>query len=748
MDRSVCNRLLGSAALAAAFLAADLAHAQAQTVPRGSTVGELVVTAEKRPERLSDVAASVSVVPGGTLETMEATQLQDWAGFVPGLTVADQGAPGESSIAVDGIAPIAAASEVGLYVNDTPVGTSSSFQGGNGFSIDLLPYDLSRVEVLRGPQGTLYGASTMGGLIKYVLAAPDLDTFSGRIGGDVFGMANAHEPGGGVRGEVNIPLVKDQLALRLSAYDAYTPGYIDDFTTGQKGDNPLNQGGGRAALLWRPTADLSVQLGAIYQDSHAANPSFVALSQTTGQPLHGGLDNINTLPEPYTQALQLYDLTINWNLHFAQLTSVTSYQSFTNDTTEDLTDYIGVFLGDFGAPGPGLSNFLEDYRLKKFTQEIRLASPEGQKLEWLVGGFYTHETGANYEVFNAYDDAGAPLPGLNPLEYANLPSTYEEYAVFGDATYHFTDWFDLTAGVRYAHNSQKFVEIEGGALVGSNPPAAPALTVPGSSSEGVTTFLVDPRLHVTKDTIAYARIATGYQPGGPNVVLPGVTGIPGQFNSSRLTDYQVGLKSTFLDGRATADLSAFYIDWSKIQVSVLIGNQSAVENAGAARSEGLDFSGTLSPIRGLMLGATLAYTDAVLTTPVPSIGAAVGARLPYVPMWSGSLTADYSWPLAGPWNGFVGGGYRYTGSRYSDVQGSVANGELQGLEADAYGVVDLHAGVRKGDLTLSVFAKNVGDARAYLAPADYFFSALGTPIDIKAPVLQPRTLGVSIDKSF
>jgi iron complex outermembrane receptor protein len=197
MDRSVCNRLLGSAALAAAFLAADLAHAQAQTVPRGSTVGELVVTAEKRPERLSDVAASVSVVPGGTLETMEATQLQDWAGFVPGLTVADQGAPGESSIAVDGIAPIAAASEVGLYVNDTPVGTSSSFQGGNGFSIDLLPYDLSRVEVLRGPQGTLYGASTMGGLIKYVLAAPDLDTFSGRIGGDVFGMANAHEPGGG-----------------------------------------------------------------------------------------------------------------------------------------------------------------------------------------------------------------------------------------------------------------------------------------------------------------------------------------------------------------------------------------------------------------------------------------------------------------------------------------------------------------------------------------------------------------------
>ncbi|HEY1930295.1 MAG TPA: TonB-dependent receptor [Caulobacteraceae bacterium] len=743
--------LLASVVFAGSALCAA-AHAQqgpnAQAQPQGSGVSEVVVTAEKRTERLMDVPQSVSVVSGQQLQQMQATSMLDWAGYVPGLTVAQVGAPGLSFIALDGIPPIGAASEVGVYVNETPIGSSSSFQGANGFSMDMLPYDLDRAEVLRGPQGTLYGASTMGGLIKYVLTAPDLNSFSGHIGGDVFAVERANQPGGGGRGEVNVPIIDGKLAVRVSAYDENTPGFIDDATTGQKDDNPVRQQGGRVAIRWQPVEDFNAQFDAIYQNTHADNLSIVALSQTTGQPLFGNLSNINTLPEPYTQALQLYSMTLNWNLHWAQLTSITSYQTFTNQATEDLTDYIGKYLGFFGAPGPGLSDFHEDYRLKKWTQEVRLASPEGQKFEWMVGGFYTHEDGSNYEVFNAYDTTGAPLPGLNPLEFVNLPSTYQEYAFFGHATYHFTDWFDLTAGVRYAHNNQTFTQFQGGVLVGSSPPTAPVVTVPGSSSEGVTTFSVDPRFHINKDTIAYVRIASGYQPGGPNVVLPGVTGIPSQFSSSRLIDYQLGLKSTFLDGQATADLSAFYINWSKIQVGVLIGNESAIENAGSARSEGFDFHGTYSPIRGLVFGAGLTYTDAFLTSAVPSIGAANGARLPYIPLWAGSLTVDYSQPVGDGWAGFVGGGWTYSGSRYSAVQGSIANGEIQGLEVGAYGDMDIHAGVRSHDMTISLFAKNALDSRAFLAPATYFYDALTLPIDIKAPVLQPRTIGLSIDKSF
>jgi iron complex outermembrane receptor protein len=739
--------VFAGSALCAAAHAQQGPNAQGQT-SGGSAVSEVVVTAEKRTERLMDVPQSVSVVSGQQLQQMQATSMLDWAGYVPGLTVAQVGAPGLSFIALDGIPPIGAASEVGVYVDETPIGSSSSFQGANGFSMDMLPYDLDRAEVLRGPQGTLYGASTMGGLIKYVLTAPDLNTFSGHIGGDVFGVERANQPGGGGRGEVNIPIIDGKLAVRVSAYDENTPGFIDNATTGQKDDNPVRQQGGRVAILWQPVEDFNAQFDAIYQNTHADNLSIVALSQTTGQPLFGNLSNINTLPEPYTQALQLYSMTLNWNLHWAQLTSITSYQTFTNQTTEDLTDYIGKYLGFFGAPGPGLSDFHEDYRLKKWTQEVRLASPEGQKFEWMVGAFYTHEDGSNYEVFNAYDATGASLPGFNPLEFVNLPSTYQEYAFFGHATYHFTDWFDLTAGVRYAHNNQTFTQYQGGVLVGSSPPTAPVVTVPGSSSEGVTTFSVAPRFHINKDTIAYARIASGYQPGGPNVVLPGVTGIPSQFSSSRLIDYQLGLKSTFLDGQATADLSAFYINWSKIQVGVLIGNESAIENAGSARSEGFDFHGTYSPIHGLVFGAGLTYTDAFLTSAVPSIGAADGARLPYIPLWAGSLTVDYSQPVGDGWAGFVGGGWTYSGSRYSAVQGSIANGEIQGLEVGAYGDMDIHAGVRSHDMTISLFAKNALDSRAFLAPATYFYDALTLPIDIKAPVLQPRTIGLSIDKSF
>jgi outer membrane receptor protein involved in Fe transport len=372
-----------------------------------------------------------------------------------------------------------------------------------------------------------------------------------------------------------------------------------------------------------------------------------------------------------------------------------------------------------------------------------LASPEGQKLEWLAGVFYTHEDASNHEQINGYDSSGAPLAGINPLELVTLPSTYQEYAFFGDVTYRFSDWFDLTGGLRFAHNNQSFVEGESGALVG------PPLTVPGHSSESVTTFQVAPELHLGKDTMVYVRVASGYQPGGPNVVLPGSPpGVPTQFNSSTLIDYQAGVKSTLLDGRASLDLSAFYIDWSKIQLSVLIGNESAIENAGSARSDGFDFSGSVSPIEGLTLGGALTYTDAVLTSPAPSITAAKGARLPFVPQWSGSLTADYNFPIAGPWRGFVGGGYRYVGSRFSAVEGSTANAEPQGMKVGAQNVVDLRLGARTGDLTVSLFAKNLFDDRAYLPPAFFFFNALGGPIDIKAPVLQPRTVGVSIDKSF
>jgi iron complex outermembrane receptor protein len=374
-------RILSRDLINATLLAgATIFPAMAQAADSADTIETIVVTAQKRTEKVQDVPVSISVITGRQLEQFQSTQLSDWVGYIPGLDITNNGVPGETSIAVDGIAPIGAASQVGIYVDDTPIGSSSSFQGGNGLSIDLMPYDLDRVEVLHGPQGTLYGASTMGGLLKYVLASPNLDQFSGRVGGDLEGVQNGKDVGGGGRGEVNVPIVDGELAVRASIYSHTTPGYIDSITTGQKSDNVLHQGGGRVAALWQANPDLSIELSAIYQRSHDANQSFVALNQATGQPFGSNLSNINARDEPFVQEFQLYNATVNWNFDWATLTSVSSYQNFTNTIVQDFTDYIGVYLGELGGPGPGQSDFYEHYRLQKFTQEVRLASPPGARV--------------------------------------------------------------------------------------------------------------------------------------------------------------------------------------------------------------------------------------------------------------------------------------------------------------------------------------------------------------------------------
>jgi len=703
---------------------------------------EIVVTAQKVSQKLMEVPASITALTGAQLEQVHATQMADWVGYVPGLNTNTAGAPGMGTLILEGIAPISASSEVGTYVNDVPVGSSSSFGGAGSATLDLMPYDLERIEVLRGPEGTLYGASTMGGLVKYVLKAPNPNEFSATVGGDFFGVKNADGHGDSVRGAVNIPLVEDHLGLRVSAYDQYTPGYIDNGVTGAKDQNELRQTGGRATLLWNMNSDLSVQASLLYQKIAVSNLAVVALNPTTGQPMFGDLTNDNIRDEPFQQQLRLYDLTLNWDMGWARLTSASSYQNFQNHSITDESAELAVYGPVVGIPG--LQSDL-DYRvdLEKFTQEIRLTSPQEQALKWLVGIFYTHEQAGNVDIVNGYDATGAALTPLNPLEMSSESSIYQEYASFGDVTYSFTDQFDLTGGLRYAHNNQSFTTIIGGSFI-------PPSNLPGRSDQGVTTFMVSPNYHINDTTILYVRVASGYQPGGPNTVFPGVSA-PTQFQSSTLIDYQPGLKSTFLDNRASVDLSAFYIDWTKIQIlATLPGAETTFfVNGGKARSEGLDLSGQYSPWSGLVLGANLNYTDAILTTPVASLNTEAGARLPYIPRWSGSLTAQYNTPIAANWSAFGGGGYRYLGSRLSNSDGESSAGLPAGYTLGSYSLVDLRAGASHGGLTVALYAKNLADKRAYQSPAEYRYTDItSSPIDIKAPVVQPRTIGISIDQTF
>jgi len=328
---------------------------------------------------------------------------------------------------------------------------------------------------------------------------------------------------------------------------------------------------------------------------------------------------------------------------------------------------------------------------------------------------------------------GTSIAGLDPLAIAGLPSTYEEYAFFGDLTYKFNTMFDVTGGVRWAHNSQDFAQISAGAIL-------PTTVTPGSSSESVFTYSFTPRLHFGEDSMAYLRIASGYQPGGPNVVLPDV---PPSVDASKLTNYELGIKSTFDEHRWLVNVAVFDIDWKNIQVSASNGVAAYLANGGKAESKGLEFETLWMPISGLRLGFNAAYTDSSLSDDVPGIGGLAGDRLPGIPKWSGSVTADYVFPVGGGWSGRVGGGIRYLGSRDSDIASSPYTIPLK-----SYAAADLNADVSNDRWTIRLYVKNLTDKRVYTNASALINAADGSISQVRAVPLTPRTIGIGFDLSF
>jgi outer membrane receptor protein involved in Fe transport len=267
-----------------------------------------------------------------------------------------------------------------------------------------------------------------------------------------------------------------------------------------------------------------------------------------------------------------------------------------------------------------------------------------------------------------------------------------------------------------------------------------ALNVPGDSSEDVFTYSLSPQFHFGDDSMVYARVASGYQPGGPNLALPGV---PTSVEASKLTNYEVGLKTLLDDHRIMLDVAAFDIDWSKIQISANAGGVSYLANGGTARSRGFEFTSLWMPVTGLRFGLNAAYTDAIITEDVPSLGGVSGDRLPNIPKWSASATADYSFPLAANWTGRVGGGVRYLGSSVSQIESSPL-----ALPQDSYTAIDLNGDVSNDTWTFRVFVKNLTDKRVYTNLTALTNAGTGAIDRINAVPLEPRVVGVGFDVKF
>jgi iron complex outermembrane recepter protein len=328
------------------------------------------------------------------------------------------------------------------------------------------------------------------------------------------------------------------------------------------------------------------------------------------------------------------------------------------------------------------------------------------------------------------------------LGYSSLAATYSDRAIFGDLTWRVSGHLDLTGGLRYDRDSQAFSATTGGILGDGYPPS---LNGPGESSDEIMSWMAAARYHLTQAVMLYARVATSYQPSVPPVA-----------KAETFINYEVGLKSEFLDRKALLDLTLFYIDWSHVQVPSGDAPLGITTNSGHGGSEGLELVSAISPFSGLKLGYIAAYTEAGLTRVDPAAPAPypqfllAGYQTPDVPKWSLSVTADYDWQPTDRWHAHLGAVFRWVGQQWGGGGGSVAVASAEGGAPVAflpsYSVLDLNASVAKGPLTLRVFARNVTDQRGWVNSS--FGGPPSAPEQSTATIIQPRTVGVGFDYAF
>lgn len=763
---------LSSAAMFAFAIAAPAAAAaQPQPQPtatrdqniQNDTSEEIVITAQKRKQLLLDVPSSVTVIGGDTLERQKAKDFQDYLSLVPGFSI-NGGTAGVTRITLRGANTGGVASTVAIFMDDVPFGSSTGLANGSILSGDFDPFDIDRLEVLRGPQGTLYGASSFGGVLRYITNAPKLNQFEARGQGGIEETAHGGL-GYNAAAVFNAP-VGNKVAIRVDGFYRKDHGYVDsignnpllNLLTGEelgrtlvaKNFNDRKSYGGRASMLIEPTSNLSIRLTAFAQNLNSGGSNFFDVDPDTLQSLYGRFVQSLYQPEPTHIKYRVYYGTADWDIGFASLFSQTSYSKFREDLETDDTFALGQvinFLANIGAITTtgepvtrplGLQLF-QTTSTNKFTQEFRLASPDNDTLEWLLGAFYTHESSAIDPQNLLATEFGTDkvAPDIVPIALIFLKSKYTEYAGFANATWHITPRADLTFGGRLAHNKQSANEVLTSPLIGDQ-------LANDNSSESVFTYSVAPRYELSKHASIYARVASGFRPGGPNVIPVGApAGIPTTYSADRLTNWELGFKAEAPDAHLwSIELAAYHINWKDIQLFEVVNQIGINANGGKARVNGFEFSGALRPVPGLTLAANGAYTNAKLLDDTPPLtGGFAGDPLPWVPKWSGALHGDYDFYVGPDTRGFVGASLDYIGKRNAEFNQRHPDGSL--IRVPGYTEVDLRAGVNFRRFTVEAFARNLFDKKG-LTDAFGFDGTTFPNGAAGAAAIRPRTIGLSL----
>lgn len=711
---------------------------------------DIVVTATRRSERLQDVPISITAFSQKDLTEKGIVGFEGIARETPGV-VLDQRSDNNLSITTRGISTngyhAGLQSTTTVYLDDLPITTI-----GNSVTLDPGLYDVERVEFLRGPQGTLFGSGSLSGALRILTHNPDLTRFDMSAAADI----GVTPDGGGIRqrynGMVNLPLVSDTLGLRAVGFYRHEDGYIDNLGTGVKNSNTLEDWGGRAILLWKPTDRLSIRLMGLYENSYPEDASLTT-------PSLGDRKRYSTIPDLYTSKTQLYNATIDYDLGGARLTSSSSYGY------QD-----GLFVVDLaGTFALTIPFYLYDHGIwKTFVQETRIVSKPGGKVDWAVGGYYLHRDQflEGRETSSPAFLAARRITGLPAdatfFQFGSNSRTYE-LAAFGELTYHFTPKLSVTGGIRYGKYGGTVDTLPGfnsayfayalGRVSGPLALVANGKSTARYPSSGKASWKASITYKPTHELTTYATVSTGYRTpiynaraGSVSSADPTDLVIPAGAGSDSLTNYEIGLKGRLLGGKLTANLAAYYIDWRNIQVQANRQSDSVqfATNVGGAVSKGIEAEVSISPVRGLVLGVNGSFNDGKVTKlsarEAAISGAVLGARLAS-PHLQGSFYGTYSFKLPGDASGFTGFQVEHVDSfpvGFPNTPGKPAVPSAVFGSTDGYTNVNLQAGIRIGKLSTTFYMENVGNSRAvtYVHPEAFVYS--------RYAILRPRTFGVRV----
>ena len=491
----------------------------------------------------------------------------------------------------------------------------------------------------------------------------------------------------------------------------------------------------------RPTEQLTIALSGIYQKTIQRSPS----AEFTGSdlvPQGGDYKQYFYANLPTRHTVWLTSLSVAYDLGWVRLASITSYERDTNKVNQDSTLAYGGFAEELlggGIPNLG-ENLVTKTALGKTTEELRAVSRPGRLFDWQAGVFFTHENTRDEQDLYSFSTVNQ-APITTPVVYNGVtPAQYTEYAGYADLTLHLTSKFDILGGVRQSDNSQTHYAGSSGLLAGG------ASIVGGNSSDSSTTFLVSPKYTFDRNNMTYIRIASGYRPGGPDNVVPGLAAnVPTSFGAETLLNYEAGYKGVFLDRRATLDVSCFDIEWSDIQIGEIFGNVYETGNGGNARSYGIEAAGTLNPLSGLKLEANVAYTHATLTSDAPGINGVSGDRLPYSPLVSANASADYDFLVIRDIQGFLGASFHYRGDEASDFNASGGANYVRPV-LPSFNTVDLRGGFDKGPYELELYVRNLNNAVGLTDLRSLAGNGVSAPLF--AGVINPRTFGMSVSAKF